>query len=135
MELLLNLAWLALALMAFIAFVQRRKASGRDFQVPYDMAFLALVCGLVLLFPVVSASDDLHPTQAVLEDATKRIQQLVAPQHHGDFSAFSSVAPALLALYLLAALVVLRHWQFDRSEARVICLARKPVSGRSPPSL
>lgn len=135
MELLLNLAWLALALMAFIAFVRRRKATGRHPQATFKTALLALACALVLLFPVVSASDDLHPTQAVLEDATKRIQQMVAPQHHGDFNFFPSMVPALLAVYLLASLVVLQVWQLDLSEARVISLARKPTSGRSPPSL
>jgi hypothetical protein len=135
MELLLNLVWLALALLSFGLFVMRRKATVRHLQAPFGVALLALACALILLFPVVSASDDLHPTQAVLEDATKRIQQMVAPQHHSNFSSASSMVPALLAVYLLAALVVLQVWQLDPSEARVISLVRKPVPGRSPPSL
>jgi hypothetical protein len=134
MELLLNLAWLVLALLACIAFARRRKEVAGYSRVSYGTSVLALACALVLLFPVVSASDDLHPTQAVLEDATKRIQRLVAPEHHGDFSSFSTL-PALLAIYLLSALVVLQVWHSNPSEARVISLSREPVSGRSPPSL
>jgi hypothetical protein len=98
------------------------------------MASLALACALVLLFPVVSASDDLHPTQAVLEDATKRVQQLSAA-HHGNFSFSSAMVPALLALYLLPTVILLSKWLPAESEARVISLSRKPIPGRSPPRL
>jgi hypothetical protein len=135
MELLLNLAWLALALLSLGIFIGRREETVRHSRVPHGTAFLALACALVLLFPVVSASDDLHPSQAVLEDATKRIQQMAAPQHHGNFGSSSSMAPALLVAYLLAALVVLQVWRSDPSEARVVSFAHKPISGRSPPSL
>ena len=134
MELLLNLVWLALALLSLGIFMARRKATVRHSHASYATALLALGCVLALLFPVVSASDDLHPTQAVLEDATKRIQQAVAPQHHGNFSSYSPMVPALLAVCLLATLVVL-FWQSDPPAARVVSLPRKPLFGRSPPSL
>jgi hypothetical protein len=130
MELLLNLAWLALALLAFGAFVQKRKAALRRRRASYRTALLAMVCVLVLLFPVVSASDDLHPTQAVLEDASKRVQQVVAP-----LSSSPSIVPALLALCVLAALVMVATWRPATSATPVISLARNLVSGRSPPSL
>src|ERR1035438_2059956 len=74
MELLLNLLWVAMALAAFCVFTWKRRAASQLPKVPYAKALLGLACVLVLLFPVISASDDLHPTQAVLEDATKRIQ-------------------------------------------------------------
>ena len=135
MELLLNVAWLAIAAVTFIAFVCRHKGSAWYARVPYQTALLALACALALLFPVVSASDDLHPTQAVLEDATKRIQQVVAPQHHGNSWSSQPFIPALLALYLLAAPVFLFAWRPPLSQARVVSLARKPLAGRSPPSL
>jgi hypothetical protein len=134
MELLLNLVWLALALLSFDLFVTRRKATVRHRRAPFGMASLALACALVLLFPVVSASDDLHPTQAVLEDATKRVQQLSAA-HHGNFSFSSAMVPALLALYLLPTVILLSKWLPAESEARVISLSRKPIPGRSPPRL
>jgi hypothetical protein len=134
MELLLNLVWLTLALLAFSAFARKRLASSWTSPVPYRTAMLALACVLVLLFPVVSASDDLHPTQALLEDATKRIQQLTAPVQHNQFSP-AAMAQALLAIYLLGALVALRAWRPVAFEAQAIQRARRPRAGRSPPSL
>jgi len=135
MELLLNLVWLALALLSVCLVTMRHRAIASRSQVSFATALLALGCALIVLFPVVSASDDLHPTQAVLEDATKRVQQVVAPRHYGNSSSSSLVVPALLALYLLAALMVLQVWQVNLPEARVISLSHRPVAGRSPPSL
>jgi hypothetical protein len=64
MELLLNLAWLLLALPAY--WLWRRSA--RRFS-PLQ-CLLALGCVLVLLFPVISASDDLHVMRAEMEDSS-----------------------------------------------------------------
>jgi len=128
MELLLNLVWLALALLAFTAFVRGRKASAGHPRASYRTALLALASVVVLLFPVVSASDDLHPTQAVLEDASKRVQKMAAALTP------ASMVVALLALHLLAALVMVATWRPVASVTRVIP-ARNPVSGRSPPAL
>ncbi len=78
MELLLNLVWIAVAVAAFTALARMQRAPAQMRQIHgarYTNALLALACVLVLLFPIISASDDLHPSQAVLEDATKRIQQ------------------------------------------------------------
>jgi hypothetical protein len=134
MELLLNLAWLALALLAFTVFL-RRKAPAWHSRGSHRTSLLALACVLMLLFPVISVSDDLHPTQAVLEDATKRVQQMVTPHQHESFSSSPSMVQALLALYLLAALVMLATWRPVVSAACVICRSRRPISGRAPPSL
>jgi hypothetical protein len=49
MELTLNLIWMAIAAAAFVA------APRRSMRVS-----IALVCGLALLFPVISVSDDLN---------------------------------------------------------------------------
>jgi hypothetical protein len=135
MELLLNLVWLALALLAFTAFVRGRKASARHPRASYRTALLALACVVVLLFPVVSASDDLHPTQAVLEDASKRVQKMAAPHHHESFSSSPSVVSAVLALYFLAALVSLATWRPVVPKVCVISLSHKTISGRAPPIL
>lgn len=135
MELLLNLVWLTLASLAFCAFTRRRATSVWRSHASHRTALLALACTLILLFPVVSASDDLHPTQAVLEDATKRVQQMVAPFHVGSIGSSAPMILALLALFLLSALVVLQEWLPDAVEARSLSRSRDPLSGRSPPSL
>lgn len=69
MELLLNLLWLLLALPAF--FVWRRQSgfwrvAGKQC---HSRSFVLLGCLLTLLFPVVSASDDLHPQSAEIEES------------------------------------------------------------------
>ena len=134
MELLLNLVWVALALSALYAFLRRRQSCGWTARVPSRKALLAISCGLVLLFPVVSASDDLHPTRAVFEDATKRVHQFVAPLHHAQGTASAGMLPALLAWCLLPSLLPLLQWrQPDAGGARAIARERIPRSDRAPP--
>jgi cytochrome bd-type quinol oxidase subunit 2 len=69
MELLLNLAWVLLALPAY--WLWRRDAGLRSARwVSSLQCLLALGCVLVLLFPVISASDDLHAMRAEMEDSS-----------------------------------------------------------------
>ncbi len=68
MELLLNLAWLLLALPAYWLWRGARSApAGRKFH--SLQCLLALACMLVVLFPVVSATDDLHAMRAEMEES------------------------------------------------------------------
>jgi len=68
-ELLLNLAWLLLALPA--CWLWRRHVSARRAGKPSSaQALLSLGCLLVLLFPVISATDDLHAMRAEMEDSS-----------------------------------------------------------------
>ncbi|HYM76999.1 MAG TPA: hypothetical protein VE377_13590 [Candidatus Dormibacteraeota bacterium] len=73
MELLLNLAWLLLALPAYWLW---RGSRGPLTACKFNafQCFLALGCMLVILFPVVSATDDLHAMRAEMEEspASKR---------------------------------------------------------------
>src|ERR1700733_4112195 len=69
MELLLNLAWMLLALPAY--WLWRRDAGSRAARgVNALQCVLALGCVVVLLFPVISASDDLHAMRAEMEDSS-----------------------------------------------------------------
>jgi hypothetical protein len=69
MEILLNLAWMLLALPAYWLWrggmASRARRGAGSLQV-----LLALACVLVLLFPVISASDDLHAMRAEMEDSS-----------------------------------------------------------------
>ena len=69
MELLLNLAWMLLALPAYWLWRQGARAGRR---VSSRQCVLALGCVLVLLFPVISASDDLHVMRAEMEEAASK---------------------------------------------------------------
>jgi hypothetical protein len=69
MELFLNLCWLALVLPAYLLW-RRRVSSAR----PAGSSVVvlgALFCALILLFPVISASDDLHATTPAIEESKR----------------------------------------------------------------
>ncbi len=134
MELLLNLIWLALAVGALFAFVRGRCRSAWLAGVPYRKSLVALACVAVLLFPVVSASDDLHPTQAVMEEASKRVQLVLAPLHLLRTIPPLPMLPALLVLCLMCALVVLQPLRAIASMTRVLKGEIVPSAGRAPPS-
>jgi len=73
MELFLNLCWLSLLVPAYLLWRQRTSSTGSDNPTKNSAArplvFLcALGCVLVLLFPVISASDDLHAMRAEMEE-------------------------------------------------------------------
>lgn len=73
MELLLNLAWLLLALPAFWLWRGARSVP-RGSKFSALQCLLALGCMLVILFPVVSATDDLRAMGSEMEEspASKR---------------------------------------------------------------
>jgi len=130
MELLLNLIWLTLALGALLV---RGRTSARMAQVPFRRSLIVLACVAWLLFPVVSASDDLHPPQAVVEEAPKRLQLAVAP-HLQRSSPPPPMLPVLLALCLMCALVVLQPLRPWALAVRVLEGAIVLSAGRAPPS-
>src|ERR1700685_3071023 len=69
MELLLNLTWVLLALPSY--WLWRRYAGvQQERKFSSLQCLLALGCVLVLLFPVISASDDLHAMRAEMEDSS-----------------------------------------------------------------
>src|ERR1700758_3231952 len=68
MELVLNLAWLLLAAPAYWAWRRSGDARARH-DCRALQALLALGCVLVLLFPVISATDDLCAMRAEIEES------------------------------------------------------------------
>jgi hypothetical protein len=68
MELLLNLLWVLLAVPAYWLW-RRGVLAGQGRCVTSLQCLLTLGCALVLLFPVISASDDLHAMRAEMEES------------------------------------------------------------------
>jgi hypothetical protein len=95
MELFLNFLWLMLALPAVFVWRQYATSTPPSERHSHSRSFVLLGCLLALLFPVVSASDDLHPVSAEIEEsgACKRaVKQALAAQsqvatHDGGSSA------------------------------------------------
>lgn len=68
MELLLNLAWLLLALPACWLW-RRSRSAHADHKFTSLQCVLALACLLVMLFPVISATDDLVAMRTEMEES------------------------------------------------------------------
>jgi hypothetical protein len=104
MELLLNLAWVLLALPAY--WLWRRDAGLRvRRRVSSLQCLLALGCVLVLLFPVISASDDLHAMRAEMEDSSisKRTVRQAGSERHSAWTNRMQGPPAVTSAARLVA--------------------------------
>ncbi len=75
MELFLNLCWLSLLLPAYLLWRQRFCSTSPEGRAKkpatHPLVFLCVLgCVIVLLFPVISASDDLHAMRAEMEESS-----------------------------------------------------------------
>jgi hypothetical protein len=98
MELLLNFAWLLLALPAYWLWRGSKGPCPQRRFSPWQ-CLLALACLLVLLFPVVSATDDLRAMRAEAEESPAGKRSSIR-QVSGDKSSAwkSQTQPALAAM-------------------------------------
>ena len=135
MEVLLNTIWLLVVIGAFLFWCPEsyRSSFGQRGQgTLFGMS--ALACALVLLFPVISLTDDLHIEQAAIEDSSRSVIKARNLAQAPLRAARSSFLGALnhspcpgSALQVLASVVLF--------ESSITC--RTPISaheGRSPPS-
>jgi hypothetical protein len=134
MELLLNLVWVLLALPAY--WVWRRGAGARLARRASSLqCLLALGCGLVLLFPVISATDDLHAVRAEMEESSssKRTVRQAGSDRHSSWVNRLQGPPAVVAGS--GWVVVPQVRLFEDSVSRVSASPRSGVfqAGRAPP--
>jgi hypothetical protein len=132
MELLLNLTWLILALPAWWLWRSSSRAPSRFSSI---QCLLALGCALVVLFPVISATDDLHVMRAEIEESpsSKRNFCPSASEKPSPWSARVQAPPAILnAAHALS----LGSESHDPAPNLLISLPPAPVLhiGRAPPA-
>jgi len=104
MELLLNLAWVLMALPSY--WLWRQCAGARALRsVSALQCLLALGCVLVLLFPVISATDDLHAMRTEMEESStsKRAVRQTGGDKQSAWVNRLQGPPALGGAYRLAA--------------------------------
>ncbi|MGA8436895.1 MAG: hypothetical protein WB762_08300 [Candidatus Sulfotelmatobacter sp.] len=135
MELLLNLVWLLLVLPA--CWLWRRGAGARlARRVTALQCLLALACVFVLLFPVISATDDLHAMRTEMEEsaASKRTVRQAASEKHAAWVNRLQGPPALAAG--AARLPALETGLLEVCVSHLASPARPCVlhAGRAPPS-
>jgi len=130
MELFLNLCWLALVLPAYVLW--RRRVSSEPCTRASFVIVCTLGCALVLLFPVISASDDLHAVAQAMEESENGFRH----DGHGP-CAHHSVHHAALPLLLAT---VSREVVFEQVGMVLSPLSRSlgtvfvdAYAGRAPP--
>lgn len=135
MELLLNLAWLVISLLAILLL----RGNWRRRKGPSLREWIALATFLFLLFPVISLTDDLHPEIALAEAATGKKHFQLLRAHGPDSQPQTSHGPGLRAVISrnqFAAAVELQFATVIAHDASIVSSApAKVTSGRSPPSI
>jgi hypothetical protein len=135
MELLLNLAWLLLAIPAYWLW-RRSMPANRRHGFSSLQCLLALGCALVILFPVISATDDLHAMRAEMEESpvSKRSIQRGSSDKNPISHPRLQSPPALLT----SAVPLLAVTEFPASSLQKISFLpiAPPVAsaGRAPPA-
>jgi hypothetical protein len=97
MELLLNLLWLSLALLV-LGLRWRRGTAARSIRRLDELVLLS--CALILLFPVVSATDDLHPLRPDMEECNPSKKLKRAAEKSSCTLSTAGALPAQLAAWL-----------------------------------
>ena len=125
MELLLNVVWALVAGTAISAFLLSPPARRKQFL----LEFGALCCALLLLFPAISVSDDLHFQAVVTEDANPNKKLVNAAHSVEHFTTILFVVAALLAgLFRVVGFVRIASAAPYSSSS-----LDRPVLGRAPP--
>ena len=134
MELVLNLAWLLLALPAYWLWCGSRTASAeRKFS--SLQCLLALGCVLVILFPVVSATDDLIAMRTEMEESpvSKRSIHQTGHDRASAWNTRLQAAPALVATPSLFAPITERGSLFLSLSIYLPAVPAILPTGRAPP--
>lgn len=139
MELTLNLVWVCVALAAILAQIVTLTGSGASFRCPasYIRKLIAMGCALVILFFVISMTDDLHNQQVLVEDRkSSRIAAVTATTNP------ASLRPVPTHLLLLLFFPPSKASSATTAARRAIenteflpfpAVAHENLSGRAPP--
>ena len=134
LELLLNLFWLLLAAPAVWLWHKARFAQPKS-QFHARRSLLLVSCVVLLLFPIVSASDDLQAMRPEVEESTARDTQRHAQGCRSNISADHAGTPALLPEPSSALPVLQWAGRVALSPAKPsIRVSRALHAGRAPPA-
>jgi hypothetical protein len=141
MELALNLVWVGVALLGFVLLgANLSRASGRPGRQPSKwQKIMAMSCALIILFFVISMTDDLHDQQmAVEESRSLQVTSEGASPSRASAHAHAIVTPFFLLFFAAA------RCSFSLSAERKLLeplevsftagISRKSLRGRAPPA-
>lgn len=95
MEIFLNLAWLVVALLSVGLWLRFEHRTGKERRLP----MIALVMLLLILFPVISVSDDLWSIQNPAETDASQRRDHIAPCPHCLLHVIATPLASLLTLF------------------------------------
>lgn len=136
-ELVLNLFWIALALPAFYLWRRQAQSVRSTRRISSLQCILLLGCVLMLLFPVVSATDDLHFIRPESEESspTRRALRTAANDRGVAWTGGLATQPAILVRSNIAtASVVIHLISASVDRPRLIGLAPTLSGTRAPPA-
>jgi hypothetical protein len=135
LELLLNLVWV-LVVTASLLLWRRLSFASEDFSRRPVTALVALICILVLLFPVISATDDLHVAEFAIEDSGRKVLRQALSVNsataNGSHAAFAHPVPSFDLATPLALTVAPVHQRRQLHSNWSFCAS---VPDRAPPVL
>lgn len=133
MELLLNLAWLLVAVPAYGLWRVRSGAPARRRFSSFH-CLLSLACSLVILFPIISATDDLRAMRAEMEDSPSNKRSIVQKAGDKASGSRSQSQPASVATSI-EVVTGEKTWRIAQLSLLSIVTA-EPISpsGRAPPT-
>jgi hypothetical protein len=128
MEIFLNLAWTLLAIASFGLWMRFEHRTGSH----RGLSFIALAMLLVILFPVISVSDDLWSIQNPAETDTCQRRNQIAPDLH---SIVPVLATPLAPLFAQLNLDVRYFSASVNSQGKAVTVpALEEIENRPPPS-
>jgi|SRR5271156_4463240 len=135
MELFLNILWLAIATAGVYVWRTRWALQPSDRRYAVWAQWAAFVCALILLFFMVSLTDDLHSDLVVFEECSagrRNTTYLICPHHspqnHSPVNIRALVAaPVLLVVPVAFASIA------EKRESSPVNFETSPPSGRAPP--
>jgi hypothetical protein len=136
MEVLLNIIWLLVAVGALVYWRPQNghaaSASRRDGKY---LAVMALACALLLLFPVISLTDDLHAEQYPMEDSSRSAGKARSVAQAGWRAVRSPFAAPVMGAADPSARLKVVWGAVALLDAPTFCLSLvSSHQGRSPPS-
>src|ERR1700728_188886 len=135
MEVLLNTVWLLVTISAFLLWrpgKYKERRPNRDCKASF--AVVALACAMVLLFPVISLTDDLNAEQANMEDSSRTIMKARGRTQACLRAGTTSLMPAVTAVLYASDVLRVLWGSVILVETHVLC--RDLISsheGRAPP--
>ena len=135
MELLLNLSWLLLAMPALWLWRESVRApGGRRFSALQRVFCLA--CALLVLFPVVSATDDLRAMRTEMEESPTGKRSAGHCSNERGSTPKSQAQPPVVVASLSSHIAFEHGWLSAVSSLAFIAESHLPIrAGRAPPQL